>query len=97
MGLADTINAIMGAFGNGFTAFVFPAAYHMWVYRKAEARAACLKPPPKVRLSLPARVTSHQRGSCRLALGYHLGFTSGARLLLGATLWHGICAAVSTV
>ncbi len=45
--LADTINAIMGAFGNGFTAFVFPAAYHMWVYRKAEARAACLKPPPR--------------------------------------------------
>ena len=44
---ADTINAIMGAFGNGFTAFVFPAAYHMWVYRTAEARAACLKPPPR--------------------------------------------------
>ena len=47
MVLADTINAIMGAFGNGFTAFVFPAAYHMWVYREAEARAACLKPPPR--------------------------------------------------
>ena len=44
---ADTINAIMGAFGNGFTAFVFPAAYHMWVYRTPEARAACLKPPPR--------------------------------------------------
>ncbi|CAL5229390.1 g12708 [Coccomyxa viridis] len=43
----DTINAIMGAFGNGFTAFVFPAAYHMWVYRTPEARAACLKPPPR--------------------------------------------------
>ena len=48
---ADTINAIMGAFGNGFTAFVFPAAYHMWGYRKAEARAACLKPPPRFALS----------------------------------------------
>lgn len=37
----------MGAFGNGFTAFVFPAVYHMWVYRTSKARAACLKPPPK--------------------------------------------------
>jgi hypothetical protein len=44
---ADTINAIMGAFGNGFTAFVFPAVYHMIVYRTAKARAACLKPPPR--------------------------------------------------
>jgi hypothetical protein len=45
--VADTINAIMGAFGSGFTAFVFPAVYHMWVYRKAKARAACLKPSPR--------------------------------------------------
>ena len=45
---ADTINAIMGAFGNGFTAFVFPAAYHMWVYRKAEARAALPEAPAQV-------------------------------------------------
>ncbi len=30
-----------------FTAFVFPAAYHMWVYRTAKARAQCLKPPPR--------------------------------------------------
>ena len=26
---------------------MFPAVYHMWVYRTAKARAQCLKPPPK--------------------------------------------------
>ncbi|KAL3149585.1 Lymphocyte transmembrane adapter 1 [Trebouxia sp. C0010 RCD-2024] len=42
----NTINAIMGSFGNSFTAFVFPAGAYLWVYgRSAEARANAPKQP----------------------------------------------------
>jgi len=42
----NTINAIMGSFGNSFTAFVFPTGAYLWVYgRSAEARANAPKQP----------------------------------------------------
>ena len=42
----STINAIMGSFGNSFTAFVFPSGAYLWVYgRSAEARANAPKQP----------------------------------------------------
>ncbi len=41
----STINAIMGSFGNSFTAFVFPTGAYLWVYRTAAARANAPKQP----------------------------------------------------
>lgn len=41
----NTINAIMGSFGNSFTAFVFPTGAYLWVYRSAAARANAPKQP----------------------------------------------------
>lgn len=42
----NTINAIMGSFGNSFTAFVFPTGAYLWVYGcSAEARANAPKQP----------------------------------------------------
>ena len=41
----NTINAIMGSFGNSFTAFVFPSGAYLWVYRTAAARANAPKQP----------------------------------------------------
>jgi len=41
----NTINAIMGSFGNSFTAFVFPTGAYLWVYRTAAARANAPKQP----------------------------------------------------
>lgn len=41
----DTINAIQGSIGYSFTAFVFPAGFYLWVYRKADARAKAPKQP----------------------------------------------------
>ena len=39
--------------------FVFPAVYHMWVYRSAEARAACLKASSQVGSEVPVWTPSH--------------------------------------
>lgn len=41
----DTINAVQGAVGYSFTAFVFPTAAYLWVYRSAKARNNAPKVP----------------------------------------------------
>ncbi|KAK9807758.1 hypothetical protein WJX72_008373 [[Myrmecia] bisecta] len=45
----DTINAIMGSFGNSFTAFVFPAGAYLWTYLRGGsiARRNAPKQPPR--------------------------------------------------
>ncbi|EIE19348.1 hypothetical protein COCSUDRAFT_19779, partial [Coccomyxa subellipsoidea C-169] len=41
----DTINAVQGAVGYSFTAFVFPTAAYLWVYKSAKARNNAPKVP----------------------------------------------------